>query len=270
MILLFGVVLFASCSRIEKAEEEKIKRRNCKTEVIYRSHEDRFYPIAPPSHVARAPYPWEIEGKIPKITREYFRCKGNPTNPHLPGVKEGAPIVDCEGRSRHGLPIFAGEEGVYPVLIDLLNFIQKKTMKRVIVTCGHRCPAHNIYADPTPENRTSKHQIGAEVDFYVQGMEDRPIEIVGLIMQYYQENPNYKNMNDYLLFQRYDKKDTNTSVAPWFNKEIFVKLFQKNEGRDLDNRHPHAYISLQVRFDKDKKERVIYDWARANKGYPHS
>ena len=31
----------------------------------------------------------------------------------------------------------------------------------------------------------------------------------------------------------------NVLIPPWYNKEILIKLFKKNEGRDLDNRHPY-------------------------------
>ncbi len=267
MLVLFG------CSGLEQSEKEKTRRRNCKGEYIYRSQGDYFYPIAAPQHTPRAPYPWESESNLPRITKEFFRCKGNPVNPPIVDASDPAkpaPCPDCEGGSRHGLPILHGKENVYPLLVDLLNYLQKKTGKRVIITCGHRCPLHNTYADPSKDNRTSKHQIGAEVDFYVQGMEDRPQEIVGLIMQYYQENPAYKNDKEYLEFKRYDKPDAHVEIQPWLNKEIFIKLCQKNEGRDADNRHPHPYICLQVRYDRDRKERVLYDWEKANKGYHRS
>src|SRR5438105_4809181 len=83
-------------------------------------------------------------------------------------------------------------------------------------------PAHNIYADPSKENRVSKHHIGAEVDFYLQGMEERPQEVVGLIMQYFQEAPAYRSDKENQEFKRFDK--TELAVQPWMNKEIFVKL----------------------------------------------
>ncbi len=156
-----------------------------------------------------------------------------------------------------------GKENVYPILLELLNYLQKKTGKRVVITCGHRCPAHNVYADPSKENRTSKHQMGAEVDFYIQGMEERPQEIIGLLMQYYQTSPD----KELVEFKRYDKPDARVSIQPWFNKEIFIKLYQKAEGRDADNRHPHPYLSIQVRYDRERKERVVYDWEKAAKNY---
>lgn len=221
-----------------------------------------------PVHTPRISYPWECDRSLPKITKEFFRCKGSPLNPPLALSDLPESRLDCEGGARHGLPIIQGKESVYSVLIDLLNYIQKKTGRRVIITCGHRCPIHNVYADLSKENLLSKHQIGAEVDFYVQGMEDRPQEIIGLLMQYYQEVPSFKNDKEYLDFKRYEKPDAHVRMQPWMNKEIYIKLYASDEGRDGDNRHPYPYISLQVRYDKTKKERVLYEWAKAHKGYP--
>lgn len=153
-------------------------------------------------------------------------------------------------------------------MIDLLNYIQQKTGRRVIVTCGHRCPAHNAYADISKENRSSKHQIGAEVDFYVQGMEDRPLEIVGLAMQFFQETAPYaQDLNGY-VFKPYERGDSQTRIKPWINKELYIKVFSADEGRDADNRHPYPYICFQVRFDHQTKEQVVYSWEKAHQGYP--
>lgn len=180
----------------------------------------------------------------------------------------GEALLDCTGSTRHGLPIFGAKEGVYQVLLDLLNYLQKKTGKRAIITCGHRCPSHNAYAEPGKENLSSKHQIGAEVDFYIQGMEDQPLEVVQLLMRYYQEAPTLPKEKEWIDFQRSTKFDGKVATAPWFNKEIFIKLYQKNEGRDRDNRHPYPYISVQVRYDRAEQKAVVFSWDRAHNGYP--
>ena len=273
LLILAILWTLSGCSGLENSEKEKVRRRNCKGEYIYRSHNEYYYPISVPAHTPRAPYPWESESNLPRITKEFFRCKGNPLNSPIVDATDPehpTPYTDCDGCSRHGLPVIHGKEGIYPILLDLLNYLQKKTGKRVVVTCGHRCPAHNAYSDTAKENKTSKHQIGAEVDFYVQGMEDRPLEIIGLLMQYYQETQFYKGQKEFINFQRYEKDDTRVSTQPWMNKEIFIKLHQKTEGRDADNRHPYPYISIQVRYDRDRRERVLYDWQKANLGYPRS
>ena len=255
LTLLFFLV--SGCFGPESAENEKIRRRNCKGEPIYRFHGEYSAAIHPPAHTPRSPYPWERSS--PKITRDFFRCKGDPSHSPIPNPDDpAAPISDCEGSTRHGLPILRGKETVYPILIDLLNFVQEKTGKKVVVTCGHRCPKHNTYSDPSKENLVSKHQIGAEVDFYVQGLEEKPLEVVQLLLEYYRGAP----------FQRYEKKDVRVSTPPWMNQEIFIQLFQAHEGRDKDNNHPFPYISIQVRFDPATKERVVYEWKKAHLGYP--
>ena len=57
---------------------------------------------------------------------------------HLKSLQNRFPneLADCEGCTRHGLPIIRGRENVYPILVDLLNFIQKKTGKIKIGTIG--------------------------------------------------------------------------------------------------------------------------------------
>ncbi len=256
---------------MEQSEREKVRRLNCKGEAIYRNHDEIYHPIPPLVHLPRTSYPWESESKLPRITKDFFRCKGSSLNPpivDLADPEKPNTLTDCEGCSRHGLPIIRGKESVYPILIELLNFLQKKTGKRVIITCGHRCPVHNTYSDPSKENKTSKHQVGAEVDFYVQGMEERPQEIAGILMQYFQEHPAYKKDKENQEFKRFET--TELAIQPWFNKEVLIKLYQKGEGRDADNRHPHPYLSIQVRYDREGKEKVVYNWAKAHQGYPRS
>lgn len=260
ILFLTIIAILTSCSGLERTEREKLKKQNCKAEYIYREDNDYQSPLALPAHTPRTLYPWESEAHLPRITKEFFRCKGSPLNPPLPAA---TPLSDCD--AAHGLPILHGKEGVYPILVDLLNYVQKKTGKRVVITCGHRCPSHNTYA--APDAKTSKHQIGAEVDFYVQGMEDRPQEIAGLLMQYYQEVPLYRNQKEYQTFQRYEKADANVSIQPWLNKEVYIKINQRHEGRDLDNHHPHPYLTIQVRYDRSHNEKVAYDWAKAT-NYP--
>ena len=175
---------------MERTEREKIRQRNCKGEYIYRSQSDFFFPIAPPQLALRASYPWETEGNLPRITKDFFRCKGSSLNPFM--IDKG----DCEGGSQHGLSVLKGKEGVYPILLNLLNYLQKKTEKKVVITCGHRCATHNAYADPSQENRFSKHQRGAEVDFYVHGSEGKAEEVPSLLMQSYQETACYQGQKD--------------------------------------------------------------------------
>jgi hypothetical protein len=264
------VLILASCSSIERSQKQKVKQSNESRESIYRNSKQRLYPNAELATQVRDPYPWEsgYEGRHPKVTKENFRCKGD--SKHAPRKKEDATvqfISDCSGGHKHSLPVSEGKEFVYPILIDLLNYIQIKTSSPVVITCGHRCPAHNSYADTSIYNVSSKHMIGAEVDFYVEGMESKTQDVIDLIMRYYTEKECYHGRSEYLKFQRLDKDKVNISTEPWYNKEILIKLYKPNEGRDFDNQHSHPYLSIQVRFDREKGERVLYSWEKAFNGY---
>lgn len=255
-----------------KDSEYEIQRKvNQKGEYIYRNHNQYLVKEQIPAQRIRGKYPWEqkLVGAHPKITKEYFRCKGSSLN--LPRIinneKEQVRIADCGGIEKHSLYLQEGKEFIYPILINLLNYIQAKTGKKVVITSGYRCPDHNNYVGPSLRSRTSKHMIGAEVDFYVQGLERRPEVIIKLIQQYYLETPKYKGQKNYECFLRFDKKECYVSTLPWYNKEIFVKLYNASEGRDFDNRHAYPYINIQVRFDYDKQTNVVYNWNDAFRNY---
>ena len=234
---------------------------------------ERALNLSPPLEFEEPPlYPWEREkgkgGKISPITKDYFRCKGSSLNLPLPVTKDGKVvenIFDCNGAESHSLPIRHDQEFIYPILIELLNEIQEATGKPVIITSGHRCPSHNHYIDPSPKNQSSKHQIGAEVSFYVAGLESSPEPVLKAIFAFYKSQPRYsKEKGTYTDFERFDK-DTDSSTKPWFNKEILIKYYTASEGRNGDNRHPFPYFSIQVRFDRDTNMRVAYSWQEAQK-----
>lgn len=268
-LLFFILLLFFSCSSHD--EDNKERHINQKAEFIYRTHNESYFVQEPLKKQKPKPYPWQIgvNGSYPLVTKEYFRCKGSSLNPpRQSSVKDKAVrLYDCNGSEKHSLPLRDGKEFIYPILIDLLNYLQMKTEKRVVITCGHRCPDHNIYSDQSPLNQYSKHMIGAEVSFYIQGMEEEPEIILELIQEYYKQNKLYSGKKEWTEFNTYEKDDTNVSTPPIYNKEIYVKLFKKKEGRDFDNRHPYPYISIQVRYDSDKDERVVYSWKEANQNY---
>lgn len=208
-------------------------------------------------------YPWESsgKGKISPITKEYFRCRGSDLNPPIPILKDGKVvenIFDCHGADSHSLPIRHEKEFIYPILIELVNEIQSATGKPVIITSGHRCPSHNRYVDAEAKNQASKHQIGAEVTFYVAGLEHNPEVVLNSIFAFYGSTPRYASEGkEYTQFERYDK-ETDVSTKPWMNKEILIKLYMPHEGRNTDNRHPFPYLSIQVRFDRETNMRVAY------------
>jgi hypothetical protein len=259
-------MLLTSCD-----EDPSSSKQFAKGEYIYRRQDEHLFRPPPPIPQPLPIYEWDkyITGKIPAITKHHFRCHGKGNNPikQIEQNGENRYISDCNGPYDHSLPIKEGKEIIYPILIELLNYIQLKTEKKVIITSGHRCPDHHLYVDSSAAQRYSKHMIGAEADFYVQGLEDKPEYIIDLIHKYYQDTKIYDGQKPYQQFVRWEKGDSDVSTFPWYNKEIFVKLYKKNEGRNLDNPHNYPYISIQVRFDKDANEKVTYSWDKAFRGY---
>ncbi len=203
-------------------------------------------------------YPWETAGAphLRPITKEHFRCRGRRSHPPKPN-HNGELQGDCDGYFEHGLPVRNGEEGVQPILIELLNILQEKTKNQVIVTSGHRCPKHQAYLYSHPKAQASKHQVGAEVAFYIPNWE--PENLIPIIENFYKSHSRYEQRPSYLHFKRWDK-ETDVRTPPWYNEEIFIKIYQQDEGRNEDNSHPFPYLSIQVRYDMEKGEKVQYTW----------
>jgi hypothetical protein len=270
--LFLCFLVCSGCSNSDQPAEESVRRTNQRGEFVYRHQGEFLFAAAPADPQTPPTYPWE-EGQSSnqlRITKEYFRCKGSILNPPRIVAENGKELQryhDCGGAEKHSLPLRNNKEFIYPILIDLLNYIQNKSGKRVVVTSGHRCPDHNTYVDSSVQNSSSKHQVGAEVSFYVQGMENQPEQIVKYIIDYYKETSKYQGLKEYQEFSRFTKGETNVSTPPWMNKEVFVKVFNKKEGRDFDNRHPYPYLSIQVRYDWDLQEKVTVTWEKAYKNY---
>jgi len=239
--------------------------------AVERLSSDRQFTPKPPQWTGRPSYSWErrFAGKYPRITKDFFRCRGSEINPirfvHS-GGNQAVCHRDCGGGEKHSLPLRDGKEFVYPVLIELLNYLQETTDSQVVITSGHRCPLHNTYVDATPENRASKHQVGAAVAFYVQGYEYQPEKIIDLIREYYKSHPEWKDNAAFTNFSTYQKK-TDVSTPPLMNKEVLVKTYNAEEGRNFDNRHPYPYLQVQVRWDRDTKKPVNYTWHGAHRNY---
>lgn len=191
------------------------------------------------------------------ISKEFFRCKGHFSHPPALELRETGEQIyhyDCTG---HSLPLRDGKEFIYPALIELLNYVQNETGCKVVITSGHRCPLHNSYVDYSTRNWASKHMIGAEVDFYVEGYEENPLAIIALVQDYYQKM--FPFSSGYTDFERYEKGGLNVSTQPWYNKEIFIKLYLADEGRNYDNSHRYPYIGIQLRHDRDLDSKVVFD-----------
>ena len=257
--LVFILSTLVSCSGLEKSEEKKVRKRKLVIAPIQRQSDEVLFPFPTSSIKKREPYIWEMRriGSHLRITKEFFRCRGNILSPPIQIHRQTDFIylLDCGGIERHSLPLKNDEEFIYPILIDLLNYVQEKLDRRVVITCGHRCPIHNLYADPSKKGQVSKHLIGAEVDFYVEGLEENPQAVLDVLFSYYTE-PMLRTITL-----------TDCSTPSWYNREVGLSLFYATEGRDFDNDHPYPYISIQVRYDKDSKRAVQYNWHAAHNGY---
>lgn len=268
MIFLLCIAFILNGCDVSQEDSSKLTTR--RGEYIGRMH-DEFLEITPLEKREFQSYPWAKKhiGNFSKITKEHFRCKGECLNPNIPISQPGGTIYicDCEGIRQHSLPVRNQREFIYPILIQLLNYVQTKTEKQVVITSGHRCPCHNRYVDPSPKNQYSKHMMGAEVDFYVRGMENSPEKIIALLQAYFKENASYEGLAEYREFQRWEKSDCDVSTQPWYNKEVFIKLYRANEGRNCDNGHAYPYIALQVRHDRELNARVAYSWEQAFNNY---
>jgi len=272
-LILFLIILVSSSCEDTQENKYRVKRkRNQIIERITRKNLDKKFE-SPPSRPRHRPrYPWgsKKSGNQPRITKEFFRCKGSILNPPIQthdDVGNALIFLDCGGMDMHSLPIHNEKEFIYPVLIDILNYIQEQTNNKVVITSGHRCPQHNTYADNSSQNKISKHMIGAEVNFYVKNMEQSPEKITELIQSYFLVHPTHRNEKEYIEFKRYQSGGANVSTLPWYNKEVFIKLFKKHEGRDFDNQHSYPYMSIQVRFDPKENKLVGYTWAKAHREY---
>lgn len=260
--LAFAIAVFCAPSCNQNEQGGDTAHGNVFGEYIWRHHDE--YHLVPQENRAAPPphYPWQhgALGPLHPITKEYFRCKGSILNPPKITCKDGRELFrlyDCGGHQHHSLPLREGKEFIYPILLELLNRLQITLNRPVIITSGHRCPLHNAYIDSGPKNSASKHTIGAEVDFYVHGLEQKPELVIKEIMQFYATEPRYEGKKEYVEFRRYEKP-TDTSTVPWYNKEVFLKVWYPHEGRNEDNPHPHPYLTIQVRFDHERSSRVVY------------
>ena len=261
-------LLAISCTETPSRDANETKGHG---EYIIRLDGEKRLDFDAPKSQLQQPYPWQenaprsLSQSLHHLNKDYFRCKGSNLNPAHVIEEKGKEIVrlsDCGGAEKHSLPLRNDNEYIYPILIELLNYIQQITKKPVIITSAHRCPTHNSYVDPSPQNSASKHMIGAEVDFYIQGMENQPEAAVKIILDFYKTQARYQLQKEYLEFKRFEKK-TNVHTLPWYNKEIFIKVFKATEGRNYDNRHAHPYLNLQVRFDRERNLAVNFTWEQA-------
>ncbi len=249
-LLLFFFVLLVGYGFYRKNTATPLK-----AEWITRHSHDLSYPIPPLTARTAPTYAWDIQGPTP-ITKEFFRCRGHSLHPpkyftNSKGTK--IRLDDCIGSSEHSLPIRDGKEFIYPCLIDLLNEVQQKSGKQVIITSGHRCMKHHKYVKLPSDSLASRKVIGAEVNFYVKGLESRPKEVAELIIDSYRDDPAFKPPT----------LDPNSNGKEWKNKEIHLKVIEKGGERDAENPMPHPYLVLRVLWDRERDEPVVFRWDEA-------
>lgn len=236
------LLLLMSCSSKETNYSKRLKESNLQIDKIGSKGRvelptTTFKEMAPPH------FPWEGSAtrRLPPITKEYFRCKGNPLNPKKKWLNERGQteeISDCGGYEEHGLPVANGKEEIPQALVDLLNNLQKKLDRRVVITSGHRCSKHNRYVDPSKENKTAKHLLGTEVSFYVEDYERRPQEVLKALFSLFPKE----------TFKQ-GAESLDVAAKPWYSQDLMIKLYNQDEGRNFDNRHPYPYLSVQTRKD---------------------
>ncbi len=252
LLLLFFV---ASCSTAHEREQKLRMKKNRSTEKIYRLSHEKMYEEKAFTLAKRERYPWENETCFPKITMNTLRCRG--CKDYTKRARNGKEYEDCNGMKDHGLPYVDGDEFVYPVLVSLLNKIQNTLNKKVVVTSGHRCPKHNDYLN-LGKFRISKYMIGAQVDFYVEGMEKECEEVIEQIIALYKEDTDN--------FSHFTKSRSDKGTPSWRNKEISISIQKEGEHSVLDNKD-HSVISISVRYDRTKQEHVYLDWKQAYQGF---
>jgi hypothetical protein len=108
--------------------------------------------------------------------------------------------------------------------------------------------------------------IGAEVDFYVNGLEWSPKTVISLIKAYYRDHAIFGKDPAFYDFKRWEER-SNVTTPPWYNKEIFIKLFKRDEGRDFDNDHCFPYVCIQLKWDREEDKMVSYSWSSAFNNY---
>ena len=251
-ILLF---LQVSCSTADEREKSQRMSNNKAVEKIYRLSHEKVYVEEDRVLATRELYPWENETEFAKITMNTLRCRGD--NTHVPRHKKDKEYVDCNGMHDHGLPYVDGEEFVYPVLVSLLNKIQNSFNKRLIVTSGHRCPRHNNYLT-LGASKISKYMIGAKVDFYVEGMEEGVDDVIERIMYLYE--------NDSDEYRRFTKTTGQGHFPAWRNKEISISASSEGE-HSVTLKKNHPVITVEVRWDRERNQRVNLDWKKAYQGF---
>lgn len=247
-----------SCSGLEQSEQDKIKKMQAQSELILRFEKETPHQIIFPQRRIRERYSWEanLAHGFTRITKEAFRCKGR-GSPKPKISKESAALFDCQGADKHSLPLAEEKETIYPALLEILNYLQDNLSKKVVVTSGHRCYAHQVYLLGTTSGAVTKYLIGAQVDFIVEGVAAFDPKILEALKSYY--DTTFSGDKEYTLEK--------SVMGVWQNKEILVKIFSKYEGRNEDNHHELPYISIELKHDRDSDTKIQVSYQKALTSY---
>lgn len=197
-------------------------------------------------------YPWEpIHGSIPRITPYFFMCKGRIDHPHV-FSPQGQVIFDCVGHVYHSMFLKEGRAFVYPILLKLLNYVQKELHAPVIITSGNRCVQHNSYISRENTNKKNKYMVGAQVDFYVYGYEEQPERVMEILQKFY--------VNQASAYSQFYSVQTGMLSPSYKNQEVAIHLFDRTERRNSDNAHSYPYLSIEVLIANGHSVNVNQDW----------
>ncbi|MFH1456421.1 MAG: hypothetical protein ABIF40_05745 [archaeon] len=173
------------------------------------------------------------------IARFDLKCKG--TGGHVRHI--GMDFYDCQGGC---LP----KNGVDSRLILFLDKLHEHYNSDLYVTSGHRCYQHNLFSymelaaegkDPKVINLDSKHITVGELE--------KCCAVDFVITPYNAKNLSEMVEKDFpILF------DEVFEGQYQFNDLFWLKVYEADEGRDLDNQHNQPYIHIQV---KDGMENII-------------
>ncbi len=255
--LLLLMMLASACSGFEQSEKRRIRQCNEKEGKIFRLSGESLFSFAPIERKELEIYPWEVRESLefPRITKEFFRCHGSQHHPHkvVESENKEIEIYDCNGIDEHGLVMKGGKEYVHTCFLELLNMLQDTFHQRVVITSGHRCPKHDRFINGYGKEKVTSYQIGAAVDFYVEGQEENSYRVIEKVMNFFCR----------------DKKSQFTKKGEdcWRNHEVIITLNPKTTPRNDDNLHPYPYITIELRYDREDKKPIVPTWRQAHYGY---
>jgi hypothetical protein len=205
---------------------------------------DKFWRISPDQNLLTFNVPWVRyetgpQGYWHTLTRDHFRCKGKAAHGPI-ALSDGSYLFDCWGYD-HGLPWIEDREFVEPLLIDLLNGLQRELKSSVVILSGHRCPIHHRYLTQGQGSSTDKHLIAAAVDFRLQGYENTPAESVQAIQKIFRslsEDPKAKLV---------------TTPEGWENYFCDLKWHPAGTAVSLDHPPEYGYFELILSHRLDMK-----------------